>query len=166
RSLSQQYGGVESSAISAQQTAAPVEQDPIKQDMRRRQYTSLFSSSVSLSYRPQASETAKSLTEASPQVPLDLSALQVPNVAAAAASAPEPSAQSAPSQAEALHKRINPNFNQSDGKDYVVFEGTVLETALVMRLNGDFSGPIICMLTNNIYSHDGQHLLIPAGTKV
>ncbi|PYY13145.1 MAG: hypothetical protein DMG60_22525, partial [Acidobacteria bacterium] len=83
RSLSQQYGGVESSAISAQQTAAPVEQDPIKQDMRRRQYTSLFSSSVSLSYRPQASETAKSLTEASPQVPLDLSALQVPNVAAA-----------------------------------------------------------------------------------
>src|SRR5207237_4509179 len=143
-----------------------VGQDPIKQDMQRRKYTSLFSSSVSLSYRPQASEMAKSLTEASPTVPLDLPALQTPNVAAAAAGAPEPSGQSARSQAEALHKRINPNFDQADGKDYVVFEGTVLETALVTRLNGDFSGPIICMLTNNIYSHDGQHLLIHLGTKV
>ena len=28
------------------------------------------------------------------------------------------------------------------------------------------AGPIICMLTNNIYSHDGQRLLIPAGAKV
>jgi type IV secretion system protein TrbI len=37
---------------------------------------------------------------------------------------------------------------------------------LVTRLNGDFSGPVICMLTNNIYSHDGLRLLIPAGTKV
>jgi type IV secretory pathway VirB10-like protein len=63
-------------------------------------------------------------------------------------------------------KRSNPNFNQASGKGYVIFEGTVLETALVTRLNGDSNGPVICMLTNSIYSHDGQHLLVPAGTKV
>jgi type IV secretion system protein VirB10 len=67
---------------------------------------------------------------------------------------------------EAQRKKITPNFNEAIGKDYVVFEGTVLETVLVTRLNGEFSGPVICMLTNNIYSHDGQRLLIPAGTKV
>ena len=48
----------------------------------------------------------------------------------------------------------------------MVFEGTVLETLLVTRLNSDFSGPVICMLSNSIYSHDGQRLLVPAGTKV
>src|SRR5205807_719668 len=69
-------------------------------------------------------------------------------------------------QEDSSRKRTNPNLNEANGKDYVVFEGTVLETALVTRLNGDFSGPIICMLTNNIYSHDRQHLLIPAGSKV
>ena len=63
-------------------------------------------------------------------------------------------------------RKNRPNFNQASGKDYVVFEGTVLETLLVTRLNSDFSGPVICMLTNSIYSHDGQHLLVPAGAKV
>src|SRR5437588_5458734 len=51
RSPGQQEGRFDS-PVGDQQTAVPAEQDPIKQDMRRRQYTSLFSSSVSLSYRP------------------------------------------------------------------------------------------------------------------
>src|SRR5438270_1043978 len=167
RSPGQQAGRVEAgSPVGDQQTAVPAEQDPIKQDIRRRLYTSLFSSSVSLSYRPkQTSETETPLADASSRLPLDLSGLQIPNFTAVGA-AGAPSAQSTPAQAEIPHKRTNPNFNQAIGKDYVVFEGTVLETALVTRLNGEFSGPIICMLTNNIYSHDCQHPLIPSVTKV
>ncbi len=42
----------------------------------------------------------------------------------------------------------------------------MLETLLVNRLNGTFSGPVNCLVTNAIYSRDGQHVLIPAGTKV
>lgn len=52
------------------------------------------------------------------------------------------------------------------GKDYILFEGTILETALINRLDGSFSGPVECLLTNDIYSHDRQHVLIPAGTKI
>jgi type IV secretion system protein VirB10 len=52
------------------------------------------------------------------------------------------------------------------GKNYILFEGTVLESVLINRLDGHFSGPIECLLTNDIYSHDRQHLLIPAGSKV
>ena len=52
------------------------------------------------------------------------------------------------------------------GKTYILFEGTVLESVLINRLDGQFSGPIECLLTNGIYSHDRQHLLIPAGSKV
>ena len=48
----------------------------------------------------------------------------------------------------------------------MVFEGTILETLLINRLNGTFAGPVSCLVTTDIYSHDRQHVLIPAGTKV
>ncbi len=66
----------------------------------------------------------------------------------------------------------NPNvaqpgaFNQAEGKKYVIFEGTFLEALLINRLDGSFSGPVSCLLSNNVYSHDRQHLLIPAGSKL
>jgi type IV secretory pathway VirB10-like protein len=37
---------------------------------------------------------------------------------------------------------------------------------LTNRLDGSFSGPVNCMLTTNLYSHDRQHLLIPQGSRV
>jgi len=52
------------------------------------------------------------------------------------------------------------------GKTYILFEGTVLESVLINRLDGHFSGPVECLLANDVYSHDRQHLLIPAGSKV
>jgi len=52
------------------------------------------------------------------------------------------------------------------GKTYIVFEGTVLEGVLMNRLDGSFVGPVECLLSDDVYSHDRQHLLIPAGTKI
>jgi type IV secretion system protein TrbI len=163
-----QLGPVDSAPTAGGQGAAePVDQDPIKQDIRRREYTSRFASSVALSYRPpQVNESARAALDASSQLPIDLSALEMPSLPVALANAAASPPQSSAPPLEAQRKKITPNFNQAAGKDYVVFEGTVLETVLVTRLNGDFSGPVICMLTNNIFSHDGQRLLIPAGTKV
>jgi len=60
----------------------------------------------------------------------------------------------------------NSSASTAAGKTYILFEGTVLETVLINRLDGQFSGPIACLLTNPVYSHDRQHLLLPAGTKV
>jgi type IV secretion system protein VirB10 len=42
----------------------------------------------------------------------------------------------------------------------------VLETVLTNRLAGSFSGPLNCMLTTDVYSHDRQHLLIPQGSRI
>ena len=58
------------------------------------------------------------------------------------------------------------DLNQSEGKQYRVFEGTVLEAVLTNRLNGSFAGPVNCMATSNVYSHDGQQLLIPQGSRI
>ena len=56
------------------------------------------------------------------------------------------------------------NLNSAHGQPYVLFEGTILDTALLNRLVGDFAGPVKVMVTNPVYSHDRQHVLIPAGT--
>ena len=170
RLFGQQPGRVNdpSTALANQGSAPPAEQDPIKQDLRRREYMARFASSVSLSYRaPQAGDPTKSAADPTAELAMDLSALEMPSPPPTprANGVPQASQLSVNSE-EPSKKKSNPNFNQSSGKDYLVFEGTVLETTLVTRLNGDFSGPVICMMTNSIYSHDGQRLLISAGTKV
>src|SRR5260370_9971884 len=58
------------------------------------------------------------------------------------------------------------SVNAAAGKTYILFEGTVLETVLINRLDGQFSGPVECLLATHVYSHDRQHLLIPAETKI
>jgi len=71
--------------------------------------------------------------------------------------------------AESSSKQTSPNtsaLNAAEGKSYVIFEGTILETVLLNRLDGQFIGPVECLVTSDIYSHDRQHLLIPSGTKV
>src|SRR6185312_4769963 len=45
-------------------------------------------------------------------------------------------------------------------------EGTVIETVLLNRLNGTFAGPVDCLVTTPVYSHDRQRVVIPAGARV
>jgi type IV secretion system protein TrbI len=58
------------------------------------------------------------------------------------------------------------NKDAAVGKTYVLFEGSILEAVLINRLEGQFAGPVECLLTTDVYSHDRQHLLIPAGSKI
>jgi type IV secretion system protein VirB10 len=47
-----------------------------------------------------------------------------------------------------------------------VLEGTVIETVLLNRLDGTFAGPVTCLVTTPVYSHDRQAIVIPAGARV
>jgi type IV secretion system protein TrbI len=58
------------------------------------------------------------------------------------------------------------NLNSAVGQPYVVFEGAVLDTVLMNRLDGDAVGPVKVLVSNPFYSHDHQHVLIPDGTVV
>jgi type IV secretion system protein VirB10 len=71
------------------------------------------------------------------------------------------------SQSASTYKRATEvNINSAIGEPYVVYEGTLIETALINRLDGDASGPVKVLVTNPVYSHDHQHVLIPEGTVV
>jgi len=170
-------------------TAASPE-DEMRAERRKRQYLSLFASNVALSYRkdafntavpkvierpadlplnPDSSQLAQLLREPQalavmPQVPTN----QPNSKSSASADQPTPTDDPPPDQKEADHPTSSdPNSrNSAVGKTYLIFEGTILETVLINRLDGQFSGPVECLLANDVYSHDRQHLLIPAGTKI
>jgi len=69
------------------------------------------------------------------------------------------------SQDQSAYKRpTEANVNSATGQPYVVYEGTLIEAALMNRLDGDTSGPVKVLVTNPVFSHDHQHVLIPDGT--
>lgn len=47
-----------------------------------------------------------------------------------------------------------------------LLEGTVIDTVLTNRLDGSTASPVDCLVTTPVYSHNGQHVVIPAGSRV
>ncbi|MGD1210138.1 MAG: TrbI/VirB10 family protein [Candidatus Acidiferrales bacterium] len=158
-------------------------EDPIQAERKRRAYVSLFASNVALTYRktpstpagvptqpPEATPTGQNLVPVGPDSP---QVAQLLKQTQQNPTSPEPVRNDSP---ESTHDRKeearNPaavsatSANAAAGKTYVLFEGTILETVLINRLDGGFAGPVECLLSTDVYSNDRQHLLIPAGSKL
>ncbi|MGA7317320.1 MAG: TrbI/VirB10 family protein, partial [Silvibacterium sp.] len=58
------------------------------------------------------------------------------------------------------------NIDSAAGQPYVIYEGLTMDTVLMNRLDGDAVGPVKVLVSNPVYSHDRQHVLIPDGTIV
>jgi type IV secretion system protein VirB10 len=50
--------------------------------------------------------------------------------------------------------------------EFRLLEGTVIETVLLNRIDGTFTGPVNCLVTTPVYSEDRQTIVIPAGARV
>lgn len=162
----------------------PAPPDPVQEEKKRRAYVSLFSSNVALSYRKELTqpEQATPTSQPSNELPVpnqqsDMNQLaqllaQVPTLSQPMMPVPLQSNAHTPSVTEKQQTAALKAASDADsldaatGKTYVLFEGTILETVLLNRLSGDFNGPVECLVTTDVYSHDRQHLLIPSGTKV
>jgi type IV secretory pathway VirB10-like protein len=156
------------------------QEDAIQAEQKRRSYASLFASNVALSYRK---------TPANPPAP----ATEIPLAVAAPPPASPEAPQIAPLVKDMQPNAISPlparnesaettkdrkeeakkpaavsaaSVNAAAGKTYVLFEGTILESVLINRLDGGFTGPVECLLSTDVYSSDRQHLLVPAGSKI
>ena len=84
-------------------------------------------------------------------------------ITARAAGDPPPAAPNAQAQTE---RKAEVNIDAATGQPYVVYEGTTLDCVLMNRLDGDAPGPVKVLVSNPVYSHDRQHVLIPEGTVV
>lgn len=159
--------------------------DALQEERKKRAYLSLFSDNVALSYRKELRGTSAptqrfSTVGMQPDSPLneDQFIAQAPaNLAheskifaqtqtTRTASEKQENPESTKSKVADASKQNTTSPASSASKNYVLFEGTVLEALLINRLDGSFSGPIVCLLSTNIYSHDRQHVLIPAGSKI
>lgn len=181
-------GNTEGSGPSAGQPERT--EDAIQDERKKRNYLSLFASNIALSYRkptpappgsslgapnveavtsgagvpsaPEALQLAQLLKDMQPASPLP-AALPTP-VRSAPASPAEPEQNKKEAQSPAAAS--TGAAAATAGKTYVLFEGTILETVLINRLDGAFAGPIECLVTSDVYSLDRQHVLVPAGSKV
>jgi len=61
---------------------------------------------------------------------------------------------------------LEANVDSATGQPYLIYEGSVLDTVLMNRLDGDAIGPVKVLVSNPLYSHDHQHVIIPQGTVV
>jgi type IV secretion system protein TrbI len=152
--------------------------DPVVDERKRREYQSLFADNVAFSQRSGATNRPSSATTAAgpgsfpTPSPQDLAAFQqalmqatngrgaIPSVAVAP---PDTAASRTSSPAAAPQAVRTPE--RADG-GHRLLEGTVLETVLLNRLDGTFSGPVAAMVTTPVYSEDRQAVLIPAGARV
>jgi len=183
---------VVSEAPRVEEPASPAPEDPIETDRKRREYESLFASNVVLSRRPEAErpdagrppgvpqgegrrdddltpsldDIAQAVVRATgesagmgrpgvPTVTAPTSGVAPEQVASGSASAERP---------ERTPERTNPI--SAAGPLHPLLEGTVIDTVLTNRLDGSGTSPVNCLVTNPVYSHSGQHVLIPAGARV
>jgi type IV secretory pathway VirB10-like protein len=175
-----ELGGATANPAEADAAATPNEaksEDVIEAERKKRAYLALFASNVALTYRK--APTGAALSETAPAS----SAVTVPGPdpaqiaqlwkemqagsTAAAVPTRNDSAETPRGKEESKNPAAVPAAaGAAAGKTYVLFEGTILETVLINRLDGGFSGPTECLLSTDAYSNDRQHLLIPAGSKL
>jgi type IV secretion system protein VirB10 len=67
---------------------------------------------------------------------------------------------------EGYKRPVEANIDSATGQPYLVYEGSFLDTVLMNRLDGDAVGPVKVLVSNPLYSHDHQHVIIPEGTVV
>jgi type IV secretion system protein VirB10 len=84
---------------------------------------------------------------------------------AAAAPSSKQDASSAAAKASENQDAPSPNGELPVGT-YRLDEGTLIETVLLNRLDGEFSGPVITQVASDVYSRAGLELLIPRGSRL
>jgi len=163
--------------------------DPIVEERRRREYQSLFADNIALSRRPADAPSyaeratpmrtasagmAPSAVPSTQELAL-VQALMAQRGTVPPTTVPSPSVVTPPdrqttdmavpsNEAVRTPKATGP-IGSSDGAQRLI-EGTVIETVLINRLDGSFAGPVECLVTTPVYSHDRQRIVIPPGARV
>ena len=136
---------------------------------RERQYASRFESNLVFSRTNQQEQQQGqgSAQEQGSSYAASTQPGQPTNLTAPRAAGEERAARAAVATAAQSYKRAaEVNVSAASGQPYVIFEGLSLDTILMNRLDGDAAGPVKVLVSNPVYSHDHQHVLIPEGTIV
>lgn len=170
---------------------APASPDPLVEERRRREYESLFASNVVISRRPDgqrlmADQSAPTrIVRAGTTGDVPTAPPNIDDVAdavvratsryasAGTTAAPTPGVASSSTNAAPISTGVSPKSRPastgpitSAGPTHRLLEGTMIDAVLTNRLDGSVAAPVNCLVTNPVYSHDGQYIVIPAGSRV
>jgi type IV secretion system protein TrbI len=171
-----------------QEPAGPAPEDPIAADRKRREYESLFASNVVLSRRPEGErpEVGQPAGVRAGETPHDISNPSLDEIASAvlratggsSAGATRPTTPTTGAASEQVGSLASSDGGRQErtpdrtdpisaaGPLHTLLEGTFIDAVLTNRLDGSGTAPVNCLVTNPVYSHSGQHVLIPAGARV
>ena len=166
------------------ETTAPQPEDPIVAERKRREYESLFASNVVLSRRAdnERPDAGRIISSAAPSTGGEVAgtpsiddiadaAVRASTRAGLASRVDAPATAQPSTPAPAGPDRTPTRATSTDpvraaGPLHRLLEGTVIDTVLTNRLDGSVASRVNCLVTNAIYSHSRQHVLIPAGARV
>ena len=165
---------------------ASAQADPLVAERQRREYESLFASNVVLSRRPDtqrpdaggtrnapARAGRRERTGGEPSIDEIADAVVRATVRGTGGAVQAQAALSQPTvepvgcaTQRRTQRPVATGPISAVGPLHRVLEGTVIDAVLTNRLDGSTAAPVSCLVTNPIYSHSGQHVLIPAGARV
>ena len=160
---------------------ASTQVDPLVAERQRREYESLFASNVVLSRRPedQRPDAGRPSTAADGRPVAGAREPSIDEIADAVVRAttrnvggvaqPQTPANQPPADRLSTAQESRPVATgpiSALGPLHRVLEGTLIDAVLTNRLDGSTAAPVSCLVTNPVYSHSGQHVLIPAGARV
>lgn len=170
-----------------EEPASPAPEDPIETDRKRREYESLFASNVVLSRRPEEErpDAGRPVGASPSEIPRDTLTPSLDEIAEAVVRATGGGSagfgRSATATSGIAAEQVSPSPTSTEreertpertspisaaGPVHPLLEGTVVDTVLTNRLDGSGTSPVNCLVTNPVFSHSGQHVLIPAGTRI
>jgi type IV secretion system protein VirB10 len=135
---------------------------------KERADTARFSSNIAYASSPEPSASQNAPSQPSAAQNPYAAALQPgqPTALTAPRVAGEPRASGDQIPATEYKRPAEANIDNAIGQPYIIYEGLTLDTVLMNRLDGDAVGPVKVLVSNPVYSHDHQHVLIPEGTIV
>jgi type IV secretion system protein VirB10 len=163
-------------ATTARPTVAPAPVDPRLEEQRRRDEQSLFADNVAFTRRGSGTPVAptQAVSQVTPLwpypgfVPVSMSAPPASSAPTDTTGQP-PDEQIVPEAATVPPPSPSPSTPgpvTENGPQHTLLEGTVIESVLINRLDGTFQGPVQCLVTAPVYSHDRRAIVIPAGARV
>jgi type IV secretory pathway VirB10-like protein len=127
---------------------------------RERLYSARFASSIAYSRSSQPEQPQQAGGGAPNAYAAQVQPGQPTTLTTARAAGEQPAAQ------PTYKRSAEVNVDTATGQPYVIYEGLTLDAVLMNRLDGDAAGPVKVLVSNPVYSHDHQHVLIPEGTIV
>ena len=163
-----------------QDDVQPETVDPLAGERQRRDYESLFASNVVVSRRAPLQRPGARADQSGVQADERPVAGNEPSLDAIADAVVRATTRNSPQEVAArpasenasvpgATRRVAANAHEYSivaGNMHRIVEGTIIDTVLTNRLDGAAASPVNCLVTNPVYSQDGQHILVPSGARI